>query len=126
MTKLTSRQILIILIHAFIIWALCGATIGIGRSLMTMSSTLVVHAIGAPIFAGLVSLFYFKKFNFTSPLRTALYFLLIVVFLDAGLVAPIFEKSYVMFRSILGTWIPFALIFISTFVTGALIKGTKN
>ena len=119
---MNSKKIIIVLIHAFIVWALCGATIGIGRSFMTMDLTLVIHAIGAPIFAALVSLFYYEKFNFTTPIQTALFFLLFVIVMDAGLVAPVFEKSYVMFKSILGTWIPFALIFLSTYITGIIVK----
>jgi hypothetical protein len=110
----------IILAHALAGWAYCGALIGIGRQLLPMQTTLVIHAIGAPVGFALISLFYFRKFGFTSPIRTALLFLSIVVALDLLLVAPIFEKSFAMFASVLGTWIPFALIFIATLVTGLL------
>jgi hypothetical protein len=65
----------------------------------------------------LISLFYFRRYAFTSPLQTAAAFLGVVV-LDLFLVAPVFEKSYAMFSSVLGTWIPFALIFAATYVTG--------
>lgn len=122
MNKFNPKKIIIVLIHAFIVWALCGATIGIGRSVMSMELTLIIHAIGAPIFAALVSLVYYKKFNYTTPLQTAFIFLFLVVIMDAGLVAPVFEKSYEMFKSILGTWIPFSLIFLSTFITGLTVK----
>jgi hypothetical protein len=122
MGKFNPKKIIIVLIHAFIVWALCGATIGIGRSVMSMELTLIIHAIGAPIFATLVSLVYYKKFNYTNPLQTALIFTLFIVVVDAGLVAPVFEKSYDMFKSVLGTWIPFSLIFLSTFITGLMIN----
>jgi len=122
MNKLNLKKIIIILIHALIVWALCGATIGIGRSVTSMELTLIIHAIGAPVFAALVSLVYYKKFNYTTPLQTAFIFLIFVIAMDAGLVAPVFEKSYDMFKSILGTWIPFALIFISTFNIGLAVK----
>lgn len=108
----------IVLIHAFIVWALCGATIGIGRSVIGMERTLIVHAVAAPVFAALVSLVYYKKINYTTPLQTALVFLFFVMAMDAGLVAPVFERSYAMFASVLGTWIPFGLIFLATLVTG--------
>jgi hypothetical protein len=121
MDKLTPKKIVIVLVHAFIIWVLCGATIGIGRSVTTMELTLIIHAIAAPLFAALISLFYYRKFNYTTPLQTAFIFLLFVVVMDAGLVAPIFEKSYEMFKSLLGTWIPFALIFLSSYVTGLIL-----
>jgi hypothetical protein len=118
MNALSAKKILIILIHAFIVWALCGATIGIGRALTTMELTLIIHAIGAPIFAAAVSLVYYRNFNDTSPRATAVIFLLFVIVMDAGFVAPVLEKSYEMFRSPLGTWIPMALIALSTYVTG--------
>lgn len=119
---MTTKKIITIVIHGFLIWLLCGATIGIGRSLMKMETVLVIHAIGAPLFAAGVSAVYFVKFSYTKPLPTAIFFLLIIMIMDAGLVAPVFEKNYDMFRSILGTWIPFALILLSTCLTGILVK----
>lgn len=116
----------IIFAHAFVGWAYCGALIGIGRQLFPMQTTLVIHAIGAPVGFALISLFYFRKFSFTSPIRTALLFLSMVVALDLLLVAPIFEKSFAMFASVLGTWIPFALIFIATLVTGLAGRSTSS
>jgi hypothetical protein len=120
--KFTPKKIIIVLIHAFIVWVLCGATIGIGRSITTMELTLIIHAIGAPIFAASISLIYYKKFNYSSPVQTAFIFLFFIIAMDAGVVAPVFEKSYEMFKSVLGTWIPFALIFLSTYVTGLILK----
>jgi len=122
MNILNLKKIIIVLFHAFIVWALCRATIGISRSFMSMELTLIIHAIVAPIFAALVSLVYYKKFNYTTPLQTAFIFLLFVIAMDTGLLAPVFEKSYEMFRSILGTWVPFVLIFLSTFITGLTVK----
>ncbi len=122
MNTLNSKKIIIVLIHAFIVWALCGATIGIGRSITTMELTLIIHAIGSPIFAALVSLVYYKKFNYTSHIQTAFIYSLFIMVMDAGLVAPVFERSYDMFKSILGTWIPFILIFLSTYITGLMVK----
>ncbi len=126
MKKLNFQRIIIVLIHALIIWALCGVTIVVGRSITTIGTTLIIHAIAAPIFAFVVSLFYYKKFNYTSPIWTAIIFLIVVIAMDAGLVAPVFEKSYEMFKSILGTWIPFLLIFLSTYITGIIIKRKVN
>jgi len=120
MQTFRTKRISIILAHGLLIWILCGATIGIGRSIFTMQTTLIVHAIGAPVFAFLVSLLYFKKFRYTSPFQTAFSFLVFVMAMDAFLVAPVFEKSFAMFRSVLGAWIPFGLIFFATFFTGLL------
>ena len=116
------KRSLIILLHAFIGWALCGATMGIGSSLTTMETTLIIHAIGAPIFFFLVSLVYFKKFNYTSPLVTALIFVAFIIAMDFFLVGLIIQKSLEMFQSFLGTWLPFMLIFSSTYLTGTLLR----
>ncbi len=115
----------IIFAHAMIGWAYCGALIGVGRQLFPIQTTLVIHAIGAPLGFVVISFVYFRKFCFTHPMQTAVLFLSIVVGLDLFLVAPVFERSFAMFASVVGTWIPFALIFLATLVTGLLTtRGT--
>ena len=108
----------VIVMHGLIGWAYCGVLIGVGRQLLPMHATLVLHAVGAPVGFALISLLYYRRFAFTSPWQTAVAFLGIVVALDLFLVAPVFEKNYAMFTSVLGTWIPFALIFAATYFTG--------
>ena len=119
------KQYCILFTHAFIGWALCGAAIGIGRATSTMQTTLIVHAIAAPLIFCAVSYIYFRRFHYTPALKTALIFVLFVTAADAGIVAPFFERSYKMFASILGTWLPFALIFASTFITGLYVAKLK-
>jgi hypothetical protein len=41
-------------------------------------------------------------------------------------VASVFEKSYAMFGSILGTWLPFLSIFAATYLTGTLMVGRSG
>ena len=120
-----SQEALIIALHAFTGWLFCGATVGIGRELMSLRLTLIVHAIAAPLFFGIISFMYFRKFYYTSPFATALIFLAFVMALDFFVVALLIEKSLAMFRSPLGTWIPFALIFLSTFSVGHFITGRR-
>jgi hypothetical protein len=121
------RAVIIILVHAFIGWALCAATMGIGMASLSMQNALIVHAIGAPIFFTVISLFYFHKFNYTSPLRTALIFVGFVIAVDFFVVALLINRSLDMFTSLLGTWIPFALIFLSTYLTGLFsVKNPKT
>ena len=112
------RKLVTILVHAFVGWALCAATMGIGMATMSLQNALIIHAIGAPIFFTGVSLIYFKKFNFTTPLQTAILFVGFVIAADFFVVALLINRSLEMFASLLGTWIPFALIFTSTYVTG--------
>ena len=111
----------IILVHALIGWGLCGAIIGIGRSVTTMQNTLVIHAIAVPIVFSIISLVYFRNFNFTTPLQTAAIFFSFAILLDFFVIAIFVEKSFAMFASILGTWIPFASIFASTYLVGLFV-----
>ncbi len=111
-------KLVTVFVHAFVGWALCAATMGIGLATMSLQNALIVHAIGAPIFFTGVSLIYFKKFNYTTPFQTALIFVDFVIAMDFLVVALLITRSLEMFASLLGTWIPFALIFTSTYVTG--------
>ena len=120
------KKPIIIFIHMFIGWILCGSIIGIGRNITLMQNTLIIHAIGAAIIFIIISLIYYKKFNYTTPLKTAIIFIAFVIFMDFFVIALFVEKSFEMFRSPLGTWIPFALIFLSTYFTGLLTIKGKN
>ena len=121
MSGLSLRQMLVIVVFAFIGWAACGATMGVGMAVTSTDTTLVIHAIGAPIYFIILSLIYFKKFNYTKPIATAALFISFVIIVDFFLIALIINKSLDMFRSFLGTWLPFILIFISTWMTGKLV-----
>lgn len=115
---MNGKKPLTIVVYALIGWALCFATIGIGRALFPLQTALIIHAIAAPIFFVLLSMSYFQRFHFTTPLQTALLFVGIVIALDFFVVSLVILRSLEMFTSLLGTWIPFALIFASTYLTG--------
>ena len=116
------KKIIIIFIHAFVGWALCAAVMGVGMNVMSEQTTLILHAILAPVFFTLLSLLYFKRFNYTTPLITSLIFLGFIMGVDFFVVAIAILKSLEMFTSWLGTWLPFALIFISTYFTGLIVN----
>ena len=118
-----NSKIAILLAHAFVGWLLCAATMGIGMALLPVGTALIVHAIAAPIFFTILSLIYFTRFNYTTPLRTASVFVAFVILVDFFVVALLINKSLDMFTSLIGTWIPFTLIFTSTYLTGFLIRG---
>ena len=120
------KKIIAIAIHTLIGWALCAAIIGIGRNVTTMETTLIVHAIGVPIIFGIISLIYFSKFNFTTPLVTGIIFLGSAILIDFFVVALLLEKSFNMFKSPIGTWIPFILIFLSTYIVGLIVTKTRD
>ncbi len=113
-------KVLVILAHAFVGWFLCAATMGIGMAVTTLQTTLIIHAMGAPVFFASVSLLYFRRFHYTSPLLTAVIFVGFVMIVDFFVVALLINRSLAMFGSWLGTWLPFFLIFGSTLLTGTL------
>jgi hypothetical protein len=104
--------------YAFIGWVLCGAMVGIGRNVTTIENALILHLIGAPIVFAVLAKMYYKKNNRLSPLRLAIYMLSFLVLMDIFIVSMILEKNFAMFKSPIGTWIPFVLIFISVLFVG--------
>jgi len=114
----TTAKVLIIVSHALIGWVICVALVGVGRQFLPMKETLIMHAIGAPLAFAMLTYFYFKKFAFTPPLQTAFLFLGVVIVMDFLVVALLIEKSFVIFTSPLGTWLPFAVIFCTIYLTG--------
>ena len=116
-----SRRLGTILIHAFVGWALCAATMGIGMAVTTIDNAVIIHAVAAPIIFTVISLIYFTKFHYTTPLQTALVFVAFVIAMDFFVVALLILQSLDMFAGLLGTWIPFALIFTSTYLTGVYV-----
>jgi Na+-transporting NADH:ubiquinone oxidoreductase subunit NqrD len=105
-----------------LLWGACGAVMAAGRRLWSLSTALRVHLVAAPAAAFLVSAIHkllYPEFNLVlrAAIMTGLVFTL-----DLLIVAPIFERSYEMFRSLIGTWIPFALIFIASLSAGVLLS----
>ena len=113
-------------LHALMGWAFCGATMSIAMAAGPLRTALIIHAAGAPLIFATVSWAYFTRFEFSSPLRTALTFVAVVIFMDVFLVAVVVQGSFAMFRSFVGTWLPFILIFVSTYVTGAFFVSRRK
>jgi hypothetical protein len=111
-----------ILAAGFVGWFLCFATMGMGMALLSLDNALIVHAIAAPIFFGAVSFVYFTRFGHTKPLTTAANFVAFVIAMDFFVVALLINRSLEMFTSPIGTWIPFGLIFVSTYAVGRYVS----
>jgi hypothetical protein len=111
---------LIIFAHALVGWAMCFAVIGTSMAITSVQMALIAHAIAAPVIFCGVSLVYFSRFGYTTPLQTAIAFTGLVILLDFFVSALIVLHSLYMFASALGTWIPFGLIFASTWLTGSV------
>jgi hypothetical protein len=111
----------ILLAHALVLWALCGAIMGIGMAVVPEQTAIIIHAIAAPFIAAAVSWVYFTRFNYTTPLQTALVFVLFVIVVDFFLVGLLIQGSLEMFKSFLGTQLPFGLIMVATLLVGLYV-----
>jgi hypothetical protein len=109
-------------VHGLVGWALCGAAMGASLKMTTLGNALVIHALAAPIIFAGVSFAYYHRSDSWRPVRTAVAFLGCVVVMDVLVVALLLERSFAMFGSILGTWLPFSLIFLSTWLTGLAVR----
>jgi hypothetical protein len=121
------RKFAVFLLHALVGWALCGAVMLVGMRLLSLQNALLLHLFAAPLIFALLSLSYHKKEPSARPLLVAAGFTVIVMAMDFFLVAMVIQKSFSMFRSYMGTWLPFGMIFISSWRTGrSMKKDEKN
>jgi len=108
--------------HGVVGWTACGALMGALLATVSEPSAVIAHAVGAPIIFAAVTAHLFLRSGGRRPNFVAGTFTAIVVALDALVVALLIQRSFAMFSSALGTWVPFALIFISVFMTGSLLR----
>ncbi|MFX1605050.1 MAG: hypothetical protein ACFFDD_04020 [Promethearchaeota archaeon] len=117
-----TKEFLTLLVNAIIIYFVCFAVMGVSMMTLDIDTALVVHAAAAPFVSALFSSIYYKKFNYSSPLITAIVIVATVIALDFFLTATIILQDYAMFYSFIGTWIPFALIFTGALITGVYVN----
>jgi hypothetical protein len=107
-------------------WALCGFAVWIGGQFFSMNTTLLLHAALVPVIFAAISLMYFKWFGAMSPLQTASIFLAVVVTLNIFVVSLFIERNFNMFKSVIGTWVPFALILVTTYLSGVYARRRRD
>jgi hypothetical protein len=105
---------------ALVLWGVCGAAIAIGRRMWSIDTTLRLHLVAAPAIAYLVAAAHRELAPQFDPLLRAAAITITVMLLDALVVAPLFELSYAMFKSAIGTWLPFVAIFVAAWAAGVL------
>lgn len=103
-------------------WALCGAMTGLLLWIATPAVAIVVHAIAAPIIFAPLAWRYFGAHGSRDPLPTAATWTATVLLLDGVLIAGLLQKSLAMFESVVGTWLPLALIFLVVWAVGGLMS----
>ena len=89
---------------------------------VSIGAALAIHAVAAPLIFAAVAYGYFRARGARDPLPTAFVFTAIVAVLDAVVVAWLVQGSFAMFASAWGTWVPFALIFAATWLTGFIVS----
>jgi hypothetical protein len=119
------RNWAIVLLYAGIGWAICASIMGIGMMYLPMDIVLYIHAIGGSLAFYFLSYHYHKHFRYTEPRQTALIFVSFIVLVDFFIVALAINHSLDMFKSVLGTWIPFGLIYLSTYFAGLKAQKTQ-
>jgi hypothetical protein len=107
--------------HGLAGWALCAGVMGLLLATASVKTSLILHAFAAPLIFALVVRHYFRRRGAREPLAVALAFTAIVALLDYLVVATLVVRSFVMFGSLLGVWLPLALIFIVTWATGEVL-----
>jgi menaquinone-dependent protoporphyrinogen oxidase len=103
-------------------WGLCTALMAILLHTVSTGAAIAIHAVAAPlIFAG-ISIRYFQARGARDPLPTAVTFMGVAAFLDAAVVSGLVLRDLAMFTSFAGTWLPFGLIFLASWVTGLVMS----
>lgn len=110
------------LLWAVAAWMACGATMGVATALLGLDVALVVHAAAAPFIAfGATAAYRRRSGPRLGALATAALVVLVPVHLDALVIAPVVVRSFAMFESAIGTWIPFALLFLGSLAASRLV-----
>jgi hypothetical protein len=91
-----------------------------------MERTPIIHAAAVLIVFAALAWSYFQRVGHLGATRTAVLFTATIIALDTGLVAPLFERDYAMFRSVRGTWLPCGLIFLVTWIVGRCMGGRAS
>jgi len=105
-----------------IAWGACGLVFGGARALWGMEIALWLHLGAAPLIAYTATLCLWNNPRHPRPVPAAALLIGTVFCLDLLLVAPFFERSFRMFESLLGTWLPMSLIAITSLLTGFLLS----
>jgi menaquinone-dependent protoporphyrinogen oxidase len=111
-----------LLAYGFVGWALCAALMALLLQTFSAGAAIAIHAVAAPLIFTGIAIGYFRARGARDPLPTAIAFTAIVAVLDAVIVVGLVLRDLAMFASFAGTWLPFVLIFLSTWVIGLVMS----
>jgi hypothetical protein len=103
-------------------WIACGLVFALARGMFGVNAAVIVHLLAAPCIGATVTLLLWNHPRHPGVAGTAATLAGTAALLDAIVVAPFLERSFAMFASPGGTWIPLALIFAASAATAALLS----
>jgi len=103
-------------------WIACGLVFALARAAFGVDAAVVIHLLAAPVIGATVTLLLWNHPRHPGVAATAATLAGTAALLDAILVAPFLERSFAMFASLAGTWIPLALIFAASAATAAMLS----
>lgn len=104
--------------HGVAGWAACAAVLMLLLAITSTNTAIILHTIAAPIIFAIVSQRYFAARGTREPILTAAAFTAIVAILHLVVVSGLFIGSFAMWRTVTGMWLPLALVFFATWITG--------
>ncbi len=103
-------------------WMACGLIFVLARAAFDVNVAVVIHLLAAPVIGAAVTLLLWNHPRHPGVAGTAATLAGTAALLDAIVVAPFLERSFAMFASLAGTWIPLTLIFAASAATAALLS----
>jgi hypothetical protein len=103
-------------------WIACGLTFVLARAAFGVSAAVAIHLVAAPVIGAAVTILLWSHPRHPGALATAAALAGTAALLDAIVVAPFLERSFAMFASPAGTWIPLALIFAASAATARILS----
>ncbi len=88
----------------------------------SLTTALAVHAIVGPLLFTAIAWHYFRARGARESGSTAIIWTATVMLLDLALIAGAVQHSLAIFKSLVGTWLPFGLILMATWITGKVMS----
>jgi len=111
---------------AVLAWFACALTFAVTRALLGVGPAAAVHLAAAPVIGGMATWLLWRHPRHPGAAGTAITLAGTAALLDAIVVAPFLDRSFAMFGSALGTWLPLALISVGSAATGKLQRATAG
>ncbi len=107
-----------LIVCGLFLWAWSAGVFAMGREIWPGDMPEAVRLSVSPAIAAAATLAHKIAAPDFPDLTRAAAFVGLVAILDALVLAPVVDRSYAIFRSAIGSWLPFAAIFLASYLTG--------